>query len=335
MVSSDDNVYEAFPDLTISRDGKLICIFLECKHHHDRSYSRVVLCKSEDRGRTWSKKEPLSERGPGWNCPRISTLKDGRITALCDRGDSEKDVQGRKLFLWRSEDGGKTFLPPVETGIPGFVPDKIIELDDGRWLIASQQYNSKTSFLEQMLYYSDDEGLNWLGPVPVASKKGLHLCEASILKLSSGELVAFMREESRVGRDCYKSISCDGGRTWTGPFRFPLPGCHRPVAGMLKSGMVMITYRFLQGGKGALGWSRQNFFAALTDIESCLSTERNEAHARIMPIDYDRSPVADTGYSGWVQFEDGEIYIVNYIVDDAPKGHIRGYSLEESEFVLK
>ncbi|HOM57560.1 MAG TPA: hypothetical protein PLG27_07410, partial [Candidatus Latescibacteria bacterium] len=61
---------------------------------------------------------------------------------------------------------------------------------------------------------------------------------------------------------------------------------------------------------------------------------RNEAHTRILPVDFDRSPVSDTGYSGWVQFEDGEIYIVNYIVDDAPKAQIRGYSLHPSDFLL-
>ena len=38
--------------------------------------------------------------------------------------------------------------------------------------------------------------------------------------------------------------------------------------------------------------------------------------------------------SGRLQFADGEIYVVNYCVDDAPKGHIRGYSLRESDFVL-
>ena len=51
-----------------------------------------------------------------------------------------------------------------------------------------------------------------------------------------------------------------------------------------------------------------------------------------MPLDYDRSPVSDTGYSGWVQFDDGEIYVVNYIVDDAPNGQIRGYSLRLEDF---
>jgi sialidase-1 len=36
-----------------------------------------------------------------------------------------------------------------------------------------------------------------------------------------------------------------------------------------------------------------------------------------------------------VQFPDGEIYIVNYIVDDAPKAHIRGYSVREEDFILQ
>ena len=52
-------------------------------------------------------------------------------------------------------------------------------------------------------------------------------------------------------------------------------------------------------------------------------------------MDYDRSPFADTGYSGWVNFPDGEIYIVNYIVDDAwNKAQIRGYSLRMEDFLL-
>ena len=34
------------------------------------------------------------------------------------------------------------------------------------------------------------------------------------------------------------------------------------------------------------------------------------------------------------QFDDGEIYVVNYIVDDAPKAQIRGYSLTVDDFIL-
>ena len=98
----------------------------------------------------------------------------------------------------------------------------------------------------------------------------------------------------------------------------------------------MITYRFLQGGQYGWGNVTQNFFAAVIDPDSVLAEQRCYSHARIMPIDYDRSPYADLGYSGWVQFPDGEIYIVQYIVDDAwDKGQIRGYALQPGDFMLE
>ena len=102
---------------------------------------------------------------------------------------------------------------------------------------------------------------------------------------------------------------------------------------MLQSGLLLITHRFMQGGKGWVGWWTQNFFAALTDVASGLARDRKGAHTRILPLDFDLSPESDTGYSGWVQFEDGEIYVVNYILDDAPKAQIRGYSLQAEDFL--
>ena len=41
-------------------------------------------------------------------------------------------------------------------------------------------------------------------------EKGLNLCEASILPVDD-VLVAFMRENSMLGRTCYKTISRDSG----------------------------------------------------------------------------------------------------------------------------
>lgn len=51
-ISRDDSIYHAFPDVVLTSSGKLLCIFTECKHHGDRSYTRVMLCDSDDRGRT-------------------------------------------------------------------------------------------------------------------------------------------------------------------------------------------------------------------------------------------------------------------------------------------
>ena len=335
-ISRDDSIYEAFPDVTLTSSGKLICVFTECTHHRDRSYSRIVLTDSNDRGRTWSAKRPLTEATTGlpyWNCARIMTLKDGRVAALSDRIAERGERRGSN-HLFFSDDEGLSWSDPIETPALGIVPDRLLELDSGRWILSCHHNDRDLGYLAQRLWYSDDGGERWLGPTMVARQEGLNLCEASILPLGD-KLVAFLRENSGQGWDCYKTISDNQGETWSDPIPFPLPGCHRPVSGFLRDGRILITHRFMQGGKGWGGWWTQNLFAALTDKESALARERSGAHTRILPIDFDRSLESDTGYSGWVQFEDGEIYIVNYILDDAPKAQIRGYSLQVSDFILQ
>lgn len=336
VVSKDDSIYEAWPDVALTVKEKLICVFTECKYHWDRSYTRIVLKESGDRGRTWSEKIQLTEGTNGkpyWNCARIMRLHDNRMVVVADKVSGEEETGG-KVFLWFGDPEGAEWEGPVETPVTGIVPDKLCELSSDRWLLSAHHKNASHGCLEQLLWYSDNKGKAWIGPITVASRKGLNLCEVSILPLPDGTLAAFMRENSFEGWDCFKAISTDNGESWEGPFRVPLPGCHRPVSGMLESGKIMITYRFMQGGKGWLGTWTQNFFAAITDIESAKAKERTEQWTRIMPVDFDRSPVSDIGYSGWVQFGDGEIYIVNYIVDDAPNAQIRGYSMREEDFLL-
>ena len=68
--------------------------------------------------------------------------------------------------------------------------------------------------------------------------------------------------------------------------------------------------------------------------DSALKTSRGDQAARIFPIDYDRSRTPDLGYTGWVQFDDGEIYVVDYIVDDAPKAQIRGSAFRLDEVLI-
>jgi sialidase-1 len=343
IVSRDDTIYEAFPDVAICPSGRLVCVFAECTHHGDRGYTRIVLCHSDDRGRTWSAKRGLSEptHGDGaWNCARITSLRDGRLAAICDyRPGPVPASQPRKWqsenHLWLSADDGVTWDGPHLTPMRGIVPDRLLELPSGRWIISSHAADEPGAYLYQRLWYSDDQGASWSGPVVVARAEGLHLCEASILALDERTLVAFHRENSGLGWDCQKTVSRNSGETWGDVVSFPLPACHRPVAGRLLSGKVLITHRFMQGGKGWIGWWTQNLFAALTDEASCLAEERAGAHARIMPVDFDRSPESDTGYSGWTQFPDGEIYVVNYIMDDAPKAHIRGYAMTERDFTLE
>ena len=51
-------------------------------------------------------------------------------------------------------------------------------------------------------------------------------------------------------------------------------------------------------------------------------------------IDMDRSVHRDSGYSGWVLLDNGDIYVVDYINDDAPFAHIRGYRISRSDYIL-
>jgi len=108
-----------------------------------------------------------------------------------------------------------------------------------------------------------------------------------------------------------------------------------------------MTYRFEQGGKAH---KHNNTYAALMDAESCLARER-EAHTEIIQLDHDINYAGDSGYTGWAQFDDDEIYVVSYIkadtphlqvkeaggydgeFADAPKVHIRGYAIGEGHFL--
>ncbi|HOD92923.1 MAG TPA: sialidase family protein [Clostridia bacterium] len=336
IVSKDDSIYEAWPDIAMTKNGKLICVFSECKHHGDRDQARIVYKESLDKGKTWSEKIALTEKGTSknyFNCARISRMPDESLIIIADYVVENENHMAR-TYLWRSYDDGITWQGPFDNPSAGIVPDKIKVLKSGRWIISSHFLDRSINKLVQYLWYSDDEGKTWSDKITVARDERYNLCETSILEVEDNVLVAFLRENSWEGYDCFKSFSYDGGITWDGVYRIPIPGCHRPVTGFLKDGTIFMTYRFLQGGKQGWGKTTQNFFGCIFDKRTALVKERRQQQTRIFPIDYDRNPKSDLGYSGWVQFEDGTIYAVNYLLDDSSTGQIRGYSFKIEDFLL-
>ena len=333
-ICRDSKLYLAWPDIAMGEDESLVCVFNECTHHCRRSHTRIMLCESNDRGRSWTARRPLTESTDGldyyYNCPRIFRLGDGQLAIIIDRipasGENGNGTSAAANVIYRSTDNGKNWSKPVSLPLCGIVPDKIHVLDTGRMLASAHRMHDGR--LAQFLVYSDDQGKHWSREIMLAHSPQHDFCEGSLLPLGGGIVVAFLRENSRNGLDCFKTISHDNGETWGPVTEFPMPGCHRPVSGLLHDGRIFITYRFFQGGGKGMGDGSQNFFCAVTNRKSVLATTRNEAQVRIIPIDYDAAPKADLGYSGWVQFPSGELYIVNYIVDDwLERGQIRGYSI--------
>lgn len=343
-IARDDALYCAFPDVT--RVGeRLVCVFAVCTHHGNRDYTEIRCTHSDDRGRTWSPARAIVTPSRGdprtvsyWNCPRITALADGRLVVVVDRTIRDGGAVSENLLMI-SEDRGETWSSPRQTPVIGIVPDRLLVLRHGphagRWLLsAHQRSDDGVVRSRQRLWWSDDQGATWSDPVVIAAHADLHLCEGSMVELPGGELCCFLRENSFTGLDAFVTVSRDQGATWDPVWAFPMPACHRPVAGMLQDGRVLITHRFMQGGQGWVGWWTQNTFLAFTDVASCLAGERKRAHARILPLDYDRSEESDTGYTGWVQFADGEIVVVNYCLDDWPRAQIRGYSLRPESVCL-
>ena len=328
-VSRDDSIYEAWPDVTLTEGGKLICVFSECEHHKNREGARIMITESLDRGRTWSEKRPLTEKGHAgeyFNCARISKLRDGSLAIICDKvyGNENKSAE---IWLWREDAEGGEWGEPTVYPFCGIVPDKLLQLKSGRLIIAAHFKSPETGKLEQYLWYSDDAGRTWSDRVTVAADEKYNLCEVSILEYGDNKLVAFLRENSVKGYPILKVLSADGGETWSEIYNTSMDSGHRPVAGSLADGNIMVTYRYIPSGT-------QNTFAAFMARETIEATGRREQRVRVMPLDYDRNPSPDIGYTGWVQFDDGEIYVVNYIKDDADKAYIRGYSFCPLDVVL-
>lgn len=333
VVSRDDSVYEAWPDVVLTKTGKLICVFSECAAHTDRTDQRIAICESYDRGRTWTDKKYITPKMPKddfYNCPRISEI-EGKLVIICDRVHGWETDGSAEQHIWVSEDDGQSWSEPYSLPFCGIVPDKVRKLKCGRLLVSAHYENKETGKLEQYLWYSDDKGKTWSRRITVGADKRYNLCEACIYECEDGTLVAYMRENSHTGHDGLKAISYDSGETWSEVYNTSFPGaCHRPTVGKLMDGRLFMTFRSFNG----FGLHNCNTFMALFEEDTVTKTNRNEQTSRLIPLDYDRNSIADCGYTGWVQFDDGEIYVVNYIKDDCDKAQIRGYSFYPNDIVI-
>ena len=330
IVSKDDSIYEAWPDLVQTDSGKLICVFMECEHHCNRENARIMITESLDKGRTWSTKKPLCKKGEKdnyFNCARISKLLDGSLAIICDKLSGFDEENTALTYVWYGDSEGENWSEPVIYPFNGIVPDKLLQLKSGRLIISNHNRNEQNNKLEQHLWYSDDNGKNWSECITVAADDRYNLCEISILECENNTLIGFLRENSIQGYDILKVFSYDNGETWSAIYSTGINCGHRPVSGFLNDGTAMITYRYIPK-------IPTNIFAAFLSEEALMATELENQKIRIFPIDYDRSNSPDLGYTGWTQFDDGEIYVVNYIKDDSDKAQIRGYSFYPTDIVL-
>lgn len=93
----------------------------------------------------------------------------------------------------------------MPTPVVGIVPDQLLELQHGehrgRWLLTAHTRLQPvaTPLWTVRTWSSDDGGTSWQGPHKIAEVPGLQLCEPTLVELDTGEVIAFLRENSGQG----------------------------------------------------------------------------------------------------------------------------------------
>ena len=345
--------YIGWPTIARRLDGDLLVAFSGDREAHRGPYGKNQIVQSTDAGETWSpprtvNNSPLDDRDTGLLVTRSGTVVMSWFTGTTWRprnlqpywedlpeytfeawrrhlGKISQETRDRCHGNWtrRSEDGGDTWEPPVNS--IASTPHGPIELADGRLLfVGTARLDGRSAMVS---VESADDARSWrlIGTIPAQAEDDgrLPFSEPHVVELPDGRLVSLWRFEPRsrpfercmchvdsvgyctCGSDdevqyMHQSESVDGGRTWTAPERTTLWG-YPPHLIRLSSGSLLATY--------GRRWPPQGQRACLSHDGGRTWDSANEIVLR------DDAPNGDLGYPATLELESGELLTVYYQVD--------------------
>jgi len=352
VIYEDPRFFSAFPSIVARPDGELLVsfrrapdrkVFGEASTNHTDPNSYLVMVRSTDNGKSWSKSPKLihAHAFGGSQDPCMIQLQDQSIVcssyAWARVSDKVKDSFSAGLrhgnfvflggYLVRSEDGGHTWSKPI---IPPPIADSITESvfrepcpaynrgamcqgADGRlfWAVAVQR-QLKPRRAETHLLISSDGGKTWEYSCLIARDKDASFNETSLYETPTGELVAFMRtadfkDHTVVAR------STDGGKSFM-PWQDSGWQGHPHYALQLPDQRVLLVYGY-----------RHKPFGIRARVLNAECTDFATAKEIVLRDDGGNS---DLGYPWATMTADGKALVVYYFNKENGTRHIAGTLLD-------
>ncbi len=327
--SSMHHNYFAWPSVTRLHDGRLAMVASGFRMKHVCPFGKVVLCYSDDEGKTWTRPAvimdtPLDDRDAGilpfgesnvivtsfnntiqmqrnWNKDRNHPYINGYLDTI-DEKEAEARYLGSTFMI--SHDDGKTFGDVMR--IPVTAPHGPTLMPDGSILYVGRKFSDNDSV-------KDDDGIESYKVNPDGTYEKLGMieniasdllsCEPHTIALKSGKIIVHIRIQNSKTFTIYQSESYDGGKTFTKPHAILPPKEGAPAHLLaLSNGTLISVYGHREAPYG---------------IKMMYSTDEGETWSHGHDL-YVNGVSADLGYPASVELENGDILTVFYAKEKEP-----------------
>jgi hypothetical protein len=324
IVDREPGQYLGHPTTVLLEDQKTLLIV------YPRGHGRggIVYKRSTDAGLTWSERLPTPK---SWE----TSLEVPTLHRVVDAAGKKRLILFSGLYPIRmavSEDDGLSWseLQPIGDFGGIVTMSTVIDLktpghylaffhDDGRfirggneakYLVKSPHSEHTSSAAKPWRFWvyttlSQDGGLTWSAPAPIAMLPQANLCEPGALRSPDGQQIAVLLRENSRKYNSYVIFSNDEGLTWTEPKELPaaLTG-DRHVAKYAPDGRLFITFRdttHVSPTKGDwVGW--------VGHYEDIVQGREGQYRVRVM----DNTKGADCTYPGLELLPDGTFVTTTY-----------------------
>jgi hypothetical protein len=222
--SISDDKYKAWPGLEVLADGRYIAVYYSGTSH-TTSDGDILYAISSDHGQTWPTTGTLLAHttAQGYRNPEVSKLANGHLLVSFQIDGInppyvrvvDVTVSGSTVTV-----GTPVVINDTYTRYDG-VASKPFQLANGRILLPVYGINLVGSLgSDSTVWKSDDNGATWSQLAVIAAGTASHYYdETNIVQVSSGKLIAFIRDDGDdvTPLGIARSYSSDSGATWSTP----------------------------------------------------------------------------------------------------------------------